>query len=336
MSNDKNNKPQPKSKPTRTEINEVGRAAMLHHLYEGLPFKNGDFQGVVNKILLEGVDFDLTYTPLKYLGYRAVVNSIGELYAHLYKPTALSITFAVSSKFSFEHIRTLWEGVLKAADVYEIKNVSLDLTSSLTGLTISVSAKGERDKEAEKEIKAPKSGDLLCVTGDLGAAYMGLHVLMREKVAFNASKEYKQPDLSSYKYLLSRYLAPEVDNDCLSSFKAADVVPLDGKFITRGLGDAVKSLCSRHSLGAKIYIDKIPIASQTSSMAKEIGIDIITAVVNGGDDNRLLFVVPLEDHEKIIKSYKGLEVIGHFTKEPETLLVTPEGNTVTISAQGWD
>lgn len=326
----------------RTEIKEVGRVQTLRSLFEGTGFKNSDIQefsfsdvGVVNKTLLEGVDFDLTYTPIKYLGYRAVVNSIGELYAHLYKPSSLSFTVAISSKFSYEHIRTLWEGVLSAAKVYEIKDLALDITSSLTGLTISVSASGVRKKEIGKKIKAPKNGDLLCVTGDLGAAYMGLHVLMREKVAFNASKEYKQPDLSAYKYLLSRYLAPEADSECISCFESAGVYPSDGKFITHGLGDAVKTLCARHGLGARVYIDKIPIASQTSSMAKEIDIDIITAVVNGGDDNRLLFVVPLEEHENIAKKYRGLEVIGHFTKESETLLVTPEGNTITMVAQGW-
>lgn len=329
-----------KADKKRTEIKEVGRVKMLTSLFDGTGFKNSDIQevgnvGVVNKTLLEGVDFDLTYTPVKYLGYRAVVNAIGELYAHLYKPTSLSFTISVSSKFSYEHIRTLWEGVLSAAKVYEIQNLSLDITSSLTGLTMSMSASGERGKEIKEKIKSPKNGDLLCVTGDLGAAYMGLHVLMREKVAFNASKEYKQPDLSAYKYLLSRYLAPEVDSDCLSCFESAGVYPSDGKFIMRGLGDAVKTLCSRHGLGARIYIDKIPIASQTSSMAKEIDIDIITAVVNGGDDNRLLFVVPLEEHEKVAEKYRGLEVIGHFTKEPETLLVTPEGNTVAMIAQGW-
>ncbi len=343
-----NNINEKKGKPTRTEISQIGRVAMLNYLFKETGFQNSDFQkiggnanspagsvGVVNKVLLEGVDFDLTYTPIKYLGYRAVVNSIGELYAHLYTPCSLSFTIAVSSKFSFEHIRSLWEGVLKSADVYEIKNLSLDITSSLTGLTISVSASGVRDKELEEKIKAPKSGDLLCVTGDLGAAYMGLHVLMREKVAFNASKEYKQPDLSSYKYLLSRYLAPEADSESIVKFSAAKIYPSEGKFITRGLGDAVKTLCARYGLGARVYIDKIPIASQTSAMAKEIDIDIVTAVINGGDDNRLLFVVPLEEHEKLTKTYRELEVIGHFTKDPETLLVTPEGNTVSITAQGW-
>ena len=341
MANSENKKGDKKgSKVSRTEINEIGKMATLNSLFEGTDFKNLDIvevgeSAVVNKMLLEGVDFDLTYTPIRYLGYRAVVNSIGELYAHFYKPSSLSFTIAVSAKFSYEHLKTLWSGVLAAARVYGIENLSLDITSSLTGLTIGVSASGERKKEVQKELKMPKVGDLICVTGDLGAAYMGLHVLMREKVAFNASKEYKQPDLSAYKYLLSKYLAPEVDSECLEKFANAAVYPSDGRFILRGLGDAIKSLCSKYNFGAKVYIDKIPIASQASAMAKEIGIDILTAVVNGGDDNRLMFVVPLEESEKLKKGYPHLEIIGHFTKEKETLLITPEGTEIEIKAQGW-
>ena len=332
-----------KNKVERTEISEIGRIATINKLFEGSGYVNESFQhfesenvAFVSKILLEGVDFDLTYTPIKYLGYRAVVNTVGQLYARLYKPTSLSFVIAISSKFSYQHLKSLWEGVLTACKVYSIEKLSLDLTSSLTGLLISCTASGVCEESIKKQTAQVKSGDLICIIGNLGAAYMGLHVLMREKVAFNASKEYKQPDLTKYKYLLSRYLAPEVENDVIERFKECGVYPSEGRFLNRGLGDAIKSLCSEYHLGAKIYMDKIPIATQTSEMAKEIGIDIMTAVINGGDDNRLLFVVPLAEHDKISKQYKDLEVIGHFTSDGATQLVTPEGNSIEIKAQGWD
>lgn len=331
-------------KVERTEIKEFGRVALLSHLFSGSEYKNSDITQIaaddedtatINKLLLEGIDFDLTYTPMKYLGYRAVTNSIGDLYAHFFTPTTLNFTIAVSAKFSIEHLRTLWEGVLTACKVYHIKNLSLDITSSLTGLSISCSASGKRKKEISKEISTPKNGDLICVSGDLGAAYMGLHVLMREKVAFNESKEYKQPDLSQYKYLLSRYLSPEVDSEQFEKLLEHKIIPSDGRFIMRGLGDAVKSLCSEYNLGAKIYIEKIPIASQTSEMAKEISIDIITSVVNGGDDSRLLYIIPLQKHEELMKKCPSLEVIGHFTSDNSAVLISPQGESFKIKAQGW-
>lgn len=332
-----------KEKISRTEIKEFGRISTLEKLFEQTPYSNHEliFGGkenevaTSNKSLLEGVDFDLTYTPIKYLGYRAVINAIGELYAHCYVPQSISFTIGLSSKFSFEHLNWLWNGALAAAKEHNIKNCTLDIIPSMTGLIINSSAIGEKNSALISKRAKAKSGDLICVIGNLGASYMGLHVLEREKVAFNASKEYKQPDLSKYKYLLSRYLTPELESDVPKIFKEIGVAPSDGKFVVRGLGDSVKTICKRNNLGAKIFIEKIPVASATREMAEELGIDIITAIINGGDDHRLLYIIPLEDHEKIQKEFKGLEIIGHLTKDLETVLITPEGAEIEIKAQGW-
>ena len=345
-----------KKENKRTEIKEIGRIALLDKLFENTGFKNSDSptikeqQGeeytISSRLFLEGIDFDLTYTPLKYLGYKIVVSAVGGLYAKNCNPKGLNFNIALSAKFSYQHLQSLWDGVIAAAKEHKIESISLDLTTSLTGLIISCNSSGYKKQTKKEKIK---SGALLCVTGNLGAGYMGLHVLEREKVAFNASKEYKQPDLSKYKYIIERYLTPNIDSDTVSKFEETSIFPLDGRLITRGLGDAVKQIAKESGMGAKIFIEKIPIASQTREMCEELGIDIITAVVNGGEDYRLLYVLPLENHDKIIKELKDLEIIGHLyslekdesakdinqSGEDNCFLITPEGNQITITAQGW-
>ncbi|MGM9774095.1 MAG: hypothetical protein ACI3Y2_02690 [Candidatus Egerieousia sp.] len=361
-------------KMPRTEFKEIGRVAALERLFETTEYKNSEVQEFVgsvkdgdssvdynylttNKIMLEGIDFDLTYTPIKYLGYKAAVNAMGSLYARCYKPYKMSFSIAVSGKFSYEHVDWLWTGIRAAAKEHGVENVTLELRSSLTGLIISCTAVGRQRKDVVEKFPKVEKNALICVTGNMGAAYMGLHVLEREKVAFGAqnrpgtpsensgsapsSNGYKQPDLSRYKYILSRYLTPEIDGECIEKFASAGFYPCTGYFMTRGLGDAVKQLAKDTGFGAKIFLKNIPIASETRQMAEEIDIDVITAVINGGDDYRTLYVVPLDKHEAFIKEFKEADVIGHLcaaeTENPadSCSLITPEGNSIAIQAQGW-
>lgn len=327
-------------KPTRTEIKELGRAASLERLFKDTPYTNSGVQEAreegynylsCNALLLEGVNFDLTYTPIKYLGYKAVINAVGPLYSRCYKPYQLSFNIALSGKFSFEHLDWLWAGIRAAGKEHGVSNITMDLTSSLTGLSISCAAIGKQKKEISETLSKPANNFLICVTGNLGAAFMGLHVLEREKAAFSG----KQPDLSRYKYILSQYLTPQIDSEILEQFEAAGFYPSTGYFIRHGLGDAVKQLCYDTGLGAKIFIDKIPIASQTREMAEELNIDIMTAVVNGGEDYRLLYVIPLDKNEAFQKEFKEAEIIGHLCRDKGSYLITPEGNQIDIKAQGW-
>jgi thiamine-monophosphate kinase len=210
-----------------------------------------------------------------------------------------------------KNIDWLWAGIQAAAKEHNISNVTIDLSSSMTGLIISCTSVGRQEKKIVDTWPKTDKTSLLCVTGNLGAAYMGLHVLEREKVAFGKvppekMKDYQQPDLSKYKYILGQYLTPEINSKSIENFKEAGFYPSTGYFITKGLGDTIKQLCKETGFGAKVYLDKIPIAPESRAMADEIGIDIITSVINGGDDYRLLYVVPLEKHEQLHKEMGGL------------------------------
>ncbi|MBE6230042.1 MAG: thiamine-phosphate kinase [Bacteroidales bacterium] len=335
--------------PKRTQIAEIGKRELLRRLFEGTGFSNSPyFYGApsnqtlsINRLMMEGVDFDLVYTPLKHLGYKSALNAIGPLYAKCCQPKGLSYTLALSARFAAEDIVELWTGVVAAAKEHNIKNLSLELKASMTGLAIGITAQGEQDQQTINSIPKPAGTDLICITGNIGAAYMGLHVLEREKVAFNkipASEmaSYRQPDLSRYKYILSQYLSPEINPKIVDQFKEASLLPAAGYFITDGLAATVKELCQEHGVGAKIYLDKIPIASQTMEMAKEINMDTVTAALNGGDDYKFLFVIPLAEHEKFHKEFPNVDIIGHLCKpEAGALLVTPEGAEIPIQAQGF-
>ncbi len=329
-----------------TEISSLGKAKMLSMLFEGSGFINGAgrcFSGrknyaTVHKLFMEGVDFDLTYTPMKLLGRRISMNVIGGLYSSLHSPVAMDFAVAVSNRFSYEDIRDLWEGVVQTVGDYGVKHLSLDLLPSAAGLSVSVSARGEQDPKFLSGRKDAQSMDLILLSGDMGAAYMGLHVLEREKVAFKASGQTsKQPDLSKYKYVVGEYLNPYIAPGIPKRFVQAGLNPSHGYLVNYGLGDALKKLNADTSLGVKVYLDKIPLASATLETARELDIDPVTAAVNGGGDCRLIYVVPMSEYEKARHDFQDFDIIGHLAQpEVGTVLVTPEGAEMTVRAQGYE
>ena len=318
----------------RTEIAAIGKQTALERLFEDSGYKNENTSATAHKILLEGCDFDLVYTPLKHLGYKAVLCILGELYAALRQPDSLSVILGLSKRFCYEDVAALWEGVLAACREHGVKHLSLDLVPSVNGLCISLSAGGSQKQEILDKIPEARNRDLICLSGHVGAAYMGLHVLEREKVAFTGTGA--QPDLSQYKAVLASYLSPEIKPDMLARFLEADVLPSRGYFLTHGLGEAVIRLTRDTGLGAKVYLERIPISSQTFAMAEEIDMDVVTAAMNGGDDYKFLFVIPISQHETFRKEFHDFEVIGHLA-QPDVgpVLVTPEGAEIPIHAQGY-
>ena len=326
----------------RTEISDIGKQAVLERLFEGsgysnataVPVNDGAAVCTSHKLLLEGCDFDLVYTPLKHLGYKAVLCVLGELYAALHQPDTLSVVLGLSKRFCYEDVAALWEGMLAACREHGVRQLALELNPSVNGLCISLAAAGVQQHTVLDRRPAANNRDLLCLSGHLGAAYMGLHVLEREKVSFTGTGE--QPDLSSYKAVLASYLSPEIKVEMLSRFVEADILPSRGYFLTRGLGEAVIRLTRDTGLGAKVYLEKIPISSQTFAMAEEIGMDVVTAAMNGGDDYKFLFVIPLAKHESFRKEFHDFEIIGHLA-QPDVgpVLVTPEGAELPIHAQGY-
>lgn len=324
----------------RTEISQIGKVATIDKLFESTGYINqinNSFKNIGDictsqKVYSEGIDFDLVYNPLKHLGYKSVIGMVGEIYAEFYKPISLTVILGLSAKFSYENIAELWEGVVAGCKEHGIKNLSLDLVPSLNGLTINMSAIGARDDNKFDNIKAPQDFDLICLTGDVGAALMGNHVLAREKASFVDND--KQPDLSKYKFILASYLKPEINPNIVSRFLENDLIPSKGYFLSKGLAAAVKRLVRDTHLGAKIYVEKIPIASETFAMAKEINMDAVTAAMNGGDDYKFIFVVPVSQADKLRHDFQDYDIIGHMAKpEVGAALVTPDGIEIPIQSQ---
>ncbi|MBR3302700.1 MAG: hypothetical protein IKI67_00740 [Bacteroidales bacterium] len=343
-----------KKAATSTQIKEFGKIAALDRLFEKSPYKNSPTTPLLdgellttNKMMLEGIDFSLIYFPIKYLGYKAALHAMGYLYANCYKPFTLDFTVGLSSKFSMEQMEQLWAGMESAAKEHGVTNVTLDMLPSMNGLVISCSATGKREaaKSAKRvkvtEQKKVAENSLICINGNLGSACMGFYVLERERVAFEGSavagkSSYKQPDLSKYKYLLGNYLNPQIDPQILSKFKEAGVWPSAGYFITKGLAESVKQLAKERGCGVNIFLDKIPVSPQARAMAEEINLDIITAIMNGGEEYRMLYVIPIDKHEIIRKELPHLEIIGHTTATAgECTLISPDGGAHQITAQGW-
>lgn len=326
----------------RTEISSVGKEALLSKLFENSGYTNSPTVDVnwsgqctsAHRIMLEGVDFDLVYTPLKHLGYKAALNVFGELYAAFRAPVTLSVVLGLSSRFCCEDVEELWSGVVAACREHGVKSLVLELNPSVNGLCISLSACGLQKKKILDKRPEIKNLDLICLSGHLGAAYMGLHILEREKISFTSTDT--QPDLSKYKAVLASYLSPEIKPNLLDRFIEADIIPSTGWFLTRGLGAAVLKLTRATGLGAKIYIERMPVSTRTFEVADELELDPITAAMNGGDDYKFIFTIPIELHDAFHKEFHDFDVIGHMAR-PETgaVLVSPEGAEFEIKAQGF-
>ena len=320
----------------------LGRVAAIAELFEGTGFKPfgeplfAEVRGYATtstKVLLEGIDFDLVYFPLKHLGYKSVLEATGELYAVLSKPRALSVVLGVSAKLDFEQVREIWSGMVQAAKEHGYASMSLDLQPSKNGLCISVSATGV--EPADMKRSKAQSKDLVCVSGSLGAAYLGQRLLEAEKANFDRG-QLAQDKLEKNKMLVSAYLKPELDTDVQSRIISSGVTPSFGYFVNRGLSDAVLRLQRDSGMGAKVYADKIPFEGNSISVAKELDVDPVSAAMNGGDDCRLLFVIPIMQLEAFRKEFPTFDIIGHLAlPEAGATLVTPDGLEHLISAQGW-
>ena len=328
---------------SETRFADIGKVEAIARLFADTPYKpfenfiyesrfKGVFTAAASSLLLEGIDFDLVYFPLKHLGYKSVLSVTGELYASLAHPVVLSVKLGVSAKLDFDQICELWSGIVAAAREHGYSKLSLDLQPSKNGLAIAVSATGEIAALTQKRKPAMHTKDLICVSGSLGAAYMGLQVLERGKQDFAKAKE----DIGKYKMLVGSYLRPELSTGVVDAFEDDEIYPSGGYFVRQGLADTVKKIARDSGLGAKIYADKIPFEGNTFALGKEMNVDPVSAAMNGGDDYRLLFTVPILSLEKFRKDFQTFDIIGHLAlSEVGTVMVTPDGLEMPLRAQGW-
>ncbi len=337
---------------TRTEIATLGEFGLIRHLTENIKLKNEsslkgigddaavlDYQDkltlVTTDLLLEGVHFDLTYVPLKHLGYKSAVVNFSDIYAMNGRPRQITVSIGLSKRFSVEDMEELYSGIRLACDVYGVDLVGGDTSASLTGLSISITCIGEGEKGRVVYRNGAHETDLICVSGDLGAAYMGLQLLEREKRVFQGEKDFT-PDFSGKEYLLERQLKPEARKDIIEKLREANIIPTAMMDISDGLSSELLHISKESHVGCRVYEDRIPIDYQTAVMAEQFNMNLVTAALNGGEDYELLFTVPLTDHEKV-SEIEGIKVIGHVTKaELGNYLVGRDGGEVELKAQGWN
>ena len=324
----------------------IGKMEAIRQLFEGSGYKAfGEPLHVApaakaqvataSRCFLEGVDFNLVYFPLKHLGYKCVLALTAELFAVMSHPRSLSICLGVSAKLDLEHVKQLWSGVLAAAREFGYSSLSLDLQPSRNGLCISVAVTGEVSALTCGRRSKAKSMDLICVSGALGAAYLGFQVLEREKVRFDAGSK-SSDALEQYKMLVGSYLKPELSTGVVSALEEAEIYPSFGYVVSRGLSDALLRLTRDSGLGAKVYADKLPFEGNTFALGEELDIDPVSAAMNGGDDFRLLFTIPILQMEKFHKNFPTFDIIGHLAlPEAGSVLVTPDGVELPVKAQGW-
>ena len=275
------------------------------------------------------------YVPLKHLGYKAVVVNLSDILAMNAVPKQVTVSMAVSGKFSVEALEELYEGIHLACEQYNVDLVGGDTTSSLTGLTLSITAIGEAEKDDIVMRSGAKPNDILCVSGDLGGAYMGLQLLERENEVFKVN-ENMQPKLDGYDYILERQLKPEARGDIIAAFKRLGIKPTSMIDISDGLSSEIMHLCKNSGVGCSLFEDKVPMDYQTKQMAEEFNINPLVAALNGGEDYELLFTLPLDDYEKI-KNDPDFTVIGHMTEAGEGVnLQTTGGSSIPLEAQGWN
>lgn len=336
----------------RTEIAALGEFGLIKHLTQDIKLQNpeskygiGDDAAVLEfpekqilvttDLLMEGVHFDLVYTPLKHLGYKSAMVNFSDIYAMNGTPKQITVSLAISKRFCIEDLEDFYDGLKLACQLHHVDIVGGDTTSSVTGLAISITCIGEADKNKTAYRNGAKDTDLICVSGDLGAAYMGLQLMEREKAVFQGEKEV-QPDFSGKEYLLERFLKPEARKDIIEKLDKAGIKPTAMMDISDGLSSELLHICSQSNTGCRIYEERIPIDYQTAVMAEEFNMNLTTCALNGGEDYELLFTVPLTEHEKV-SQIEGVKVIGHITKpELGRSLITRDGNEFELKAQGWN
>ena len=343
----------PMMKSTKsTEIAQLGEFGLIERLTSRLGKRNettlvasGDDAAVIeigDEVLLmttdmmtEGIDFDLSYFPLKHLGYKVIVRGVNDILAMNAKPQQVTVALGVSSKISVEALDALYEGMELAAAELGVDIVGGDTTASMNGLVITISAVGRAKREEVVYRSGAREHDLICITSNLGAAYMGLHLLEREKRVLK-DVDNPQPKFEGYEYLLERYLKPRARMNVLRALTDEGIRPTSMIDLSDGLASDLRQICNASKCGARIYLERIPIARQTSELAEEMHIDPVIAALNGGEDHELLFTVPLDMREKI--AALGLvDIIGHITREEAgVILVTPDGEGIALKAQAFD
>ena len=302
-------------------------AAVIERDSESYPLISSD-------MFLEGIAFDLTYTPLKHLGFKCVVAAAGDILAMNGTPEQITVSIGLSGRFTVEMADELYEGIRAACDKYDIDLVGGDTTSSMTGLSIAVTVIGSVAKDKIVYRGGGKNSDLLCVTGDLGAAFMGVKLLEREKRALHGN-DGVAPQLEGFEYLLERQLHPLLRTDVIDALAESGIKPTAMIDISDGLASETLHLCRRSNAGARIYLDRLPISSKCFELGEQIGVDPVMAALNGGDDYELLFTVPVDRYEDVLR-IGGIDVIGHLTApEKGAALVTPDGSEIRLTAQGW-
>jgi len=336
----------------QTLLSELGEFGLINRLTENIKIKNtstltgvGDDAAVLSfpdkkivvttDLLTEGIHFNLMYVPLKHLGYKAVVVNLSDVFAMNATPRQITVSIAISSKFSLEAVEELYSGIHLACEKYGVDLIGGDTTSSLTGLTISITAIGEANDDELVYRSGAKPGDLVCVSGDLGGAYMGLQLLERENEVFKVNPN-QQPQFAGYDYILERQLKPEARADIKELLKTLDIKATSMIDISDGLSSEVLHLCKASKVGCNIYEEKIPLDKQTKDFAEELSINPLVAALNGGEDYELLFTVPIGSYDLIKKEF-DVTIIGHITPESEGAnLVTTGGSIIPLQAQGWN
>ena len=335
----------------RTEISTIGEFGLIDRLTKDIDTTNketikgiGDdaailqFSGdeetlVTTDLLMEGVHFDLTYFPLRHLGYKAVIANISDIYAMNGTPKQITVSLALSRKFCIEDVEELYAGIRLACQQYGVDIIGGDTSSSLTGLAISITAIGTAPKGSVIKRNGAKETDLICVTGNLGAAYMGLQLLEREKLATAGTDI--QPDFQGKEYILERQLKPEARKEIVEKLRQEGIRPTSMIDISDGLSSELMHICKQSAAGCRIYEERIPIDYQTAIMAEELNMNVTTCALNGGEDFELLFTVPIADHEKVA-AMKEIRIIGHIVSESMGLaLITRDGVEMELKAQGW-
>jgi len=335
----------------RTEISEMGEFGLIDHLSENIIIKHtstikgigddaavieaGDHVKVVTTdLLIEGVHFDLSYAPLPHIGFKAVAVNVSDVAAMNAVPKQITVSIALSNRFSVEAVDALYAGINAAAEHYGVDVIGGDTTASRSGLVISVTAIGESKKEVLSYRSGANVNDILCVTGDLGGALVGLQILEREKQVYLANPDMK-PELEKYSYVTGRQLRPEARMDIVHELRELGIVPSSMIDVSDGLASELFHICKASDVGVTIYEDKLPIDKQTFDTAVELNLDPITCVLNGGEDYELMFTIDQKDFEKLEK-HPDIHFIGHVTKAEEgKYLVTKSGTAVQLKAQGW-